>query len=255
MTKRGDPPHDLSALNTAYAYNTRPGARRAQAVPSGWDAQIDRLLAEDYQFLGFRYDGAGCLYRGVSCGLDTALIGRGLGSYDDGRPLARLEAQLGVCLVSHDLPDALSVARLWESGAADAAIYVFAAEVFAEAWEARRAAVLGFAEPGVVFKYPFLVEPPPLDRLALIVVTPALRRRYEGLLGEQFIRPEQQPLRAALEEACASGLWERIVAPEAAAVQAGRTQAESAVAGLLAARKLVSAVPQPTEVYPRRSRG
>ena len=133
MTQRKDSPGDPSAMNTAYAYNTRPGTDRARAAASGWHPQIDRLLADDYQFLGYRYTGAGCLYRGVSAGLDATLVNRVLGTYDDGRPLCRLEGELGVCLVSHDLSDALSVARLWEGHDTDAAVFVLPAETFAAA--------------------------------------------------------------------------------------------------------------------------
>lgn len=252
MTERKDSSGDSSALNTAYAYNTRPARGAAPPAASGWHPQIDRLLADDYQFLGYRYAGAGCLYRGVSAGLDETLVARRLTGYDDGRPLCRLEAELGVYLISHDLSDALSVARLWECGDLDAAVFVFPAQMFAAAWEARRAAVLGFAEPGVVFKYPFVVEPFALEQAVLIVVPSAVRRRYEALLAETSPGGDQRPLHQALQWCRACGLWDRIVAPALDGGDSSRDAVEAAVTRLLDSRALDSACPQPTGVYPRR---
>lgn len=252
MSKNTDSPGDPAALNTAYAYNTRPGARSAETVTSGWDPTIDRLLAQDYQFLGCTYAGGGCLFRGVSAGLDAALVDRRLGRYEDERPLCRLEAELGVYLISHDLSDALSVARLWDSGDSDAAVFVLSAQSFADAWEARRAAVLGFAEPGVVFKYPFLVEPPVLEQVELVLVSPALRSRYEALLAETRSPAGQQSLRAALQWCRTSGLWDRIVAPAGDDRGASRQSIEAAADRMLEARRLTSARPRETTVYPKR---
>ncbi|MFO1435549.1 MAG: hypothetical protein U1F34_04005 [Gammaproteobacteria bacterium] len=120
------------------------------------------LVQRDYAFLGYRYTPGGVLYRGLRKGLAANIAhGAWLPSVDDG-PLAALERELGVFLFSHDLSDALSVSRLWEDND-DAAILVFDAAEFDARWRCGGAAVLGFAEPGVVFRYPFFAEPLALE--------------------------------------------------------------------------------------------
>ena len=217
-----DAPNAL-ALNTAYAYNTRPGARRGQRVKSGWHEKIDELLERDYAFLGYRYSKEGSLFRGISTGLAESLATDRWKPYGDNRPLCQLEQELGVYLLSHDLSDALSVARLWQNPH-DAAVFVFPSACFNAQWEARRAAVLGFAEPGVVFKYPFLVDPLSLDEISTIVVAPAAV--------------------AGLD--CPHKL---MVLPE---LQSGdRSQTESAVIEVLRDRGITAATLVATDCFPR----
>jgi hypothetical protein len=164
----GDDDCEGSARNTAYAFNTRPGRLRRESH-SGWQEKIDELLSLDHSFLGFRYGDAGVLFRGLRSGLAANLAsGRWLPSADPG-PLGCLERQLGVFLLSHDLSDALTVARLWE-GHAEGGVMIFSAAEFNSRWRNAAAAMLGFAEPGVVFKYPFLVEALPMDAVGTIVV-------------------------------------------------------------------------------------
>jgi len=174
---------DGCARNTAYAYNTRPAHVRRESR-SGWHAKIDELLSLDHSFLGFRYGDAGVLFRGLPSGLAANLAcGHWLPSTDPG-PLGSLERQLGVFLLSHELSDALTVARLWE-GHEDGGVMIFAAAEFDARWQNATAAMLGFAEPGVVFKYPFLVEALPLDAVDTIVV-PA---RLAGASDPRMVRP------------------------------------------------------------------
>jgi hypothetical protein len=167
MSNRNDP--SGAALNTAYAYNTRQHSPYPAPVRSGWHSRIDDLLARDYSFLPCGYSDTGCLFRGMSRGLSACIDAGCWRLSEDDSPLGALERELGVFLLSHDLSDALSVSRLWQAQP-DAAVLVFPAAEFRQRWEERAAAVLGFAEPGVVFKYPFLVEPLPMQSVQAIFV-------------------------------------------------------------------------------------
>jgi hypothetical protein len=157
-------------MTTAYRYNAIP--RSARAVRSGWAPGIDRLLAAGHEFLPYGYAGKGLLFRGLGSGLRAGLLAGAFGRCDSGHALCALEHELGVHLLSHELSDALAVARLWE-GRADSGLLAFPASVFEAAMRARRAAVLGFAEPGVVFRYPFLIDALRLADVALLFVPSA----------------------------------------------------------------------------------
>ncbi|MCC7411708.1 MAG: hypothetical protein IT495_08755 [Gammaproteobacteria bacterium] len=172
---------DDAALTTAYPFNARP--RIAASVRSGWAPAVDRLLERGHTFLPLTYAG-GNLYRGMASGVRAGLTAGYFGVNTGDHPLCALERELGVLLVSQDLADALAVARLWESGA-DAGVLVFPATVFATRWSAGAAAVLGFAEPGVVFRYPFLVGSLACTDTAMLLVSaraavPCARRISAG---------------------------------------------------------------------------
>jgi len=217
----GDDDREGSARNTAYAYNTRPGRVRRESR-SGWHEKIDELLNLDHSFLGFRYGDAGVLFRGLPSGLAANLAsGRWLPSADPG-PLGCLERQLGVFLLSHDLSDALTVARLWE-GHADGGVMIFSAAEFNSRWRNAAAAMLGFAEPGVVFKYPFLVEALAMDAVGTIVVA----TRSHGVSDPRVVRPP--PARGA-----------------------DRGEVERWMLEMLDSRGLRPARPVATDRYPRR---
>jgi hypothetical protein len=161
MTKRQDP-----LRQTAYAYDARPlpGATR---VECGWADPIGTLIAQGYCFHDARYEPPGVLFRGVGGGV-AAWPEAG-----DGGPRAEIpwqgdfERQLGVTFCSQDASDALGVSRLWESR--DGAVLVLDARVFVREWTARRAAIMAFAEAGVVFRYPFFTRPLCLEDVALVV--------------------------------------------------------------------------------------
>lgn len=161
----------VDALTTAYASNTRPrGADSAAPRATGWHPAIARLVARDHAFLPLVYDTPGCLFRGLDSGA-AALLRSGRTALSDGaHALNALERELGVVLVSADVSDALSVARLWEHDG-DACVLAFDAAYFAAEARAGRAAVLGFAEPGVVFRYPCLARPLPLSAVRLVCVS------------------------------------------------------------------------------------
>ncbi len=220
-----DEPNSSNALNTAYPYNTRPGRHRRESL-SGWHQKIDELLALDHSFLGYRYSGEGVLFRGVPSGLAATLdAGCWLPSADPG-PLGTLERELGIYLLSHDLSDALTIARLWENPE-DAAVLIFAAGEFHSRWMQAAAAMLGYAEPGVVFKYPFLIAALPMDAVSTIVVP----THYSGAADPRMVK--------------APGM-----------VGADRRQLERWILELLQRRGLCPAQPVATDRYPRRdSRG
>ncbi len=238
-----------AALTTAYAYNTRPPhARSKPSMRSGWHAKIDELLERDYCFLGCRYSDEGYLFRGIRRGLDAMLIAGQWQRCDDGYPLCQLERELDVYLVSHELSDALSVARLWEHPS-DAAILVFPAALFNARWQRHEAAVLGFAEPGVVFRYPFLVQPLRMSDVAGIVVSSQSRTRYDDLRRRAAERAEC-PLRNALLGLQSAGMYERIAAVEAGPDHS-RASVESRVREQLREWSMTDATPVPSDRYPR----
>jgi hypothetical protein len=89
------------------------------------------------------------------------------------------------------------------------------------------AAMLGFAEPGVVFKYPFLVEALPIHAVSTIVVP----TQYRGTVDPRMVNVPAQ-------------------------VGTDRFRLERWILDLLHQRGLSPAQPLPTERYPRRdSRG
>ena len=153
-----------------YAHNNRPG-RRARACEAGWDPAIANLVERDYAFLPVCYEGDGVFYRGLDSGLERVLASGVLEQNTGTHSLAALERETGVLFVSTDLSDALAVSRLWEAPAGAAVIVIRAARL-ARAQEAGRAAVLGFADPGVVFRYPCFAPPLELDAVERVVVHP-----------------------------------------------------------------------------------
>lgn len=233
----------LASLTTAYAYNTRAKNPRRDPSPSDWDPSINHLLWRDYQFLALRFGPEGYLFRGMSCGLSEALASNRFSFFPDPSPLCALERELGVYLVSHEFPDAFSVARLWE-GSHDAGVLVLKASVFHDFWLEKRAAVLGFAEPGVVFKYPLFAAPVALDQVSFVVVHPETKRWFVGVLENNTVEPR---LRESL-----AAFYRRLIAPESPAMALDRGSFEKAVTHLLAATGVASAIPVSTKCYPRR---
>ncbi|MCP5202165.1 MAG: hypothetical protein H6977_19375 [Gammaproteobacteria bacterium] len=152
MTAPRDP-----AQTTVYADNARRGAGRRRCE-AGWAQAFARLVERDYAFLPLGYAPPGWLFRGIDRGLAALLAGEPLALNTGEHALAALEREAGVLFVSQDVSDALSVTRLW-AAPPDAAILAIPAAAFAAAQADGRAAVLGFADPGVVFRYPAFAAP------------------------------------------------------------------------------------------------
>lgn len=156
---------------TAYERDAQPPAGDSARL-TGWAPEMDRLLARGHRFMDAAYSEEGVLYRGMSAGLSEALASGCFGHFANPPPQCALEQELGVVLCSQDLSDALAVARPWENP--DGVVLVFPAALFQQAWRARRAAVLAFAEPGVVFRYPFLLDPLRTEALTALVLAPGV---------------------------------------------------------------------------------
>lgn len=195
-----------AALTTAYPRNARPRAsQRAPQRP--WAPAVERLRAAGHVFLPLTYAGGGCLFRGIARGLGAGL-GAGVFDADPGtHRLCALERELGVQLLSQDLSDALAVARPWEAGA-DAAVLVVAAAQFEAHRRRRRAAVLGFAEPGVVFRYPFVVDPLHAGEVALVLACGAGEARTPGPACLRVAGTTRAQVEAAMAGALAAHGWQ-----------------------------------------------
>jgi len=167
---------------TAYASNTRTASPQAGAGQGRWSETIRRLITADYAFTGLCYTDGGLLFRGMSSGLAAGLRGDSLGLFEDSNPHARLEQQLAVYFVSQDLSDAITCARLWQI-VDDAGVLVLDTRVFNAAFEAGDAAMMQFAEPGVVFNYPLFSTPFSVEQIHLIFVNAIT---YEKLSSMQL---------------------------------------------------------------------
>ncbi len=186
---------DTRAQTTVYPHNNRAGAAAAVAAPGDWHPLIDALVQRDYAFHAATYGDDGFLFRGVDAGLEAALAAGYWHRNGGDHPLAALERETGVMFVSQDLSDALAVARLWET-THDAAVLVIPAAAFTAALAVGTAAMLAFADPGVVFKYPFFVPPLPLAAVAKIIVSPARGEALVAHGGAQAglcVAPELDP--------------------------------------------------------------
>ena len=159
------------ALTTAYVSNTRTRLSE-RAVSYDRNDEIRRLLMNDYSFMPVCYQGPGFLFRGLEGGLGLACEKGHFGLNTGDHALAHLERELGVLLVSADFSDAYTVSRLWESGD-DAVILILNADYFFEQYQRHHAATLAFAEPGVIFKYPFLCNAIAVEDIAYFIVSSA----------------------------------------------------------------------------------
>jgi len=223
MSRSGRPPAAGGSANTAYPADVAHGRAGAAEAHHGWHPVVNRLIERRHQFLACSF-GEGVLFRGLGSGFHDTLAAGALAAAPAGAGVAAQEADLGVVLVSHVLADALAVARLWEAGAADAAVLVLDAGCFAAALAERRAGVLAFAEPGMVFRYPFLVPPVPLAAVLGAYVGPGAAEPPAGMLAGE-------PISARDRRGC-----------------------ESAIQASLERRGLAAAVPVAAGACPRRRR-
>ncbi|MCS3902498.1 hypothetical protein J2T55_000502 [Methylohalomonas lacus] len=202
-----------AAATGAYARDGR-GDDRYRAVASGWHPTFDRLLGSGHIFMGYHYSAGGLLFRGMPAGAAKALREDRFWHSDFDNPLCQLERDLDVVFCSEVARDALAVARPWEDGREDAAILVFASDCFNQRWQQRSAAALGFADVGMVFKYPCLAEPLRSHDLLAVLAHPALaasmttsvallspeqpasRDAWQALLDEWLAAQTQSPARA-----------------------------------------------------------
>ena len=153
---------------TAYNYNTRKQGSK-KCVDSDWPEPIPRLLAKQHTFLPLSYEPNGYLFRGMSHGFLEAINHRTFGQFNDHNPHSAMEKELELVFVSHELSDALTCARPWESEE-DCVVLMIKSEIFVQENENKHAAMLAFSEPGFIFKYPFFIRALLLDEIAYFVV-------------------------------------------------------------------------------------
>ncbi len=154
---------------TAYSYNLSPDTAISDVNDFGWCHQINNMLKNGYSFLPSSYEDRGFLFRGMSNGLAKAVEDDHFWQFADQRSVTHLEHELGVMFISQDVSDAYGVSRVWEN-ASDSGLLVINSSHYNQQLEVRQAAMLAFAEPGVVFNYPFLCLPLLLEDVAFIVV-------------------------------------------------------------------------------------
>ncbi len=157
------------SLITAYQSNTRQQTNNKPKIVSGWGDTIDRLFGLDHSFLGYEYSTDDVLFRAMSTGFLQALEQGEFGLYEDAKPHSGLEGQLGVYFISHELSDALTIARLWENED-DAVLIIIPSNYFNHMNKECKAAVMAFSEPGFVFKYPFFIEPISLEHILCMII-------------------------------------------------------------------------------------
>jgi len=172
-----------NSATSAYGADGREGWREREIRDHGWHPAFNRLLSSGYLFLDAMFSEDGMLFRGMPAGSAALLAGDRFWHSPDDNPLSRLERDLKVLFCSQMARDALAVARPWQNPGA--VILVFPAAIFRRRWRERSAAMLGFADVGMVFRYPCLAEPLCLSDLAAMVVhpdeLPACRARLREL--------------------------------------------------------------------------
>lgn len=156
---------------TAYQHNAHSlSSSEIEVNDHGWVKAINRMIDQRYAFLALKYETNGYLFRGMSSGLFSALLDKQFWHYSGEESGSHFEKELDVLLVSQDFSDALTVSKLWEQKL-DACILVLRSEIFNQALAEKKAAMMATAEPGVVFKYPFLTQPLTLDDVEHIIVS------------------------------------------------------------------------------------
>lgn len=164
---------------TAYQHNATSSVSSSDAKDHGWCDAINRMIDQRYAFLDSQYENHGYLFRGMSSGLFDALFAGEFWHYSDEDNGSSFEEELNVLLMSQDFSDALTVSELW-NGSLDACIVIFKSDIFNQALTEKKAAMMATAEPGVVFKYPFLTEPLSLNSIDALIVSPDLFAAIEN---------------------------------------------------------------------------
>lgn len=239
-----------STNQTAYSSQRKARLKSTTLFP-GWDPNIANLFNLGHNFLGFEYSDPGWLYRGGTSGLKDILRTGEMGYFDGEQPVIQLEQELEIYLISQDFSDAYSVARFWE-GTRDSYIAVFKSSCFNRLLHSGRAAVLGFAEPGVVFKYPFLTRPLGVTDIDFLIVSPEDHERLRAAQADQSSGAyrdmiDDGPLRENLV-----ALETKIISPRIYPETAKhRGVFEKALTTLIESRGIESAVALPSQLFPK----
>jgi hypothetical protein len=163
---------------TAYQYNAHSSSS-AEVNDHGWADAVNRMIDQRYAFLALEYENNAYLFRGMSSGLFDTLLDNRFWHYSGDDSGTHFEKELDILLLSQDLSDALTISKLWEQKD-DACIIVFRSEIFNQALKKKKAAMLATAEPGVVFKYPFLTQPLTLDDIEYLIISTNLLDAIEN---------------------------------------------------------------------------
>ncbi len=164
---------------TAYQHNAHSLSSSVEVDDHGWADAINRMIDQRYAFLALEYEDNAYLFRGMSSGLFDTLIDNRFWHYSGDDSGTHFEKELDILLLSQDFSDALTVSKLWEHND-DACIIVFRSEIFNQALKEKKAAMMATAEPGVVFKYPFLTQPLTLDDIEYLIVSTDLLDAIES---------------------------------------------------------------------------
>lgn len=164
---------------TAYENNAHSSTYASTTKNHGWSDAINRMIEQRYAFLGLQYEQEGFLFRGMSTGLSEALIENKFWHYHGDDRGNLFEKDLDVILLSQDFSDAFTVSKFWEKKE-DACILTFKSRIFNEALAKKNAAMMATAEPGVVFKYPFLCHPLTLDDIDYLIVASNYLERFKN---------------------------------------------------------------------------
>lgn len=223
------------AATAAYETDGRTQWQVLQQSETDWHQTFNNLLDKGHIFMGQTYSDTGMLFRGMPAGLAEAMEQDGFWHCQHENPLCQLERELDVIFCSEVARDALAVARPWQDKARDAVILIFSSKIFVERWQARNAAMLGFADVGMVFKYPCLAAPLDWSDLHGIVLhpdaVPACKSRFAG--WPEIQRPHIAA--PAVTDATCRESWQAVIDE------------------MLAGQRLTAAVSQPTTEFPQRS--
>ena len=170
---------DQTNSQTAYQHNAHSTSIVVDANDHGWTDAINRMIDQRYAFLTMQYESSGYLFRGMSSGLFDALLEGEFWHYSEKKCDAHFEQDLDILLVSQDFSDAFTISKLWESRL-DACIIIFKSDVFNQALSEKKAAMMATAEPGVIFKYPFLTQPLSLNDIECLIIPAGLLAAIEN---------------------------------------------------------------------------
>ncbi len=170
---------DQTNSQTAYLHNAHSTSTVVDTSDHGWTDAINRMVDQRYAFLAMQYKSSGYLFRGMSSGFFEALLEGEFWNYSGRECDDNFEQELDILLVTQDFSDAFTVSKLWESRL-DACIIIFKSDVFNQALYDKKAAIMATAEPGVVFKYPFLTQPLSLNDIDYLIVSENLLAAIEN---------------------------------------------------------------------------
>ena len=239
----------MDSRQTAYDEDQGKHVRSTGESMHGWNDRIIQLYSSGYRFLGLRFSESDYLFRGASSGLKDFVVNDYFGHYHGDRSVTALEQQLDIYFVTQDLSDAYTVARFWEI-TNDSFIAVLKSNVFNVELDHGRAAVLGFAEPGVVFKYPFLTRPLSVVEIEYLIISPDDYRAISYELDETTGKSETE-FATAIQKWKTRGYLSKFIVPKIDVNSClSRSDYEKAMLRTVVECGISSAKPEPTRYYP-----